>query len=76
MVKKLEQQWRSWWRSSLHKNNYFLIKTGVSLLLVGLAFRLIHRRSSDSSAVSGAPFLQNTISADSEENAYQIPSKG
>ncbi|KAH6825021.1 hypothetical protein C2S53_000673 [Perilla frutescens var. hirtella] len=75
MVKKLEHQWRSWWRS-LHKNNYFVIKLGVSVLLVGLAFMLIYNRSSDSSAVSTAPFLENTVSADSEENTDQIPSKG
>lgn len=75
MVKKLEPQWRSWWRS-LHKNNNFVIKLGASVLLVGLAFMLIYNRSSDSSALSADPFLQNTISADFQKNTYHIPSKG
>lgn len=77
MVKKLEQQWRLWWRSQLYKNNNnFFIKLGVSVLLVGLAFSLIYNRSSDSSVISGDPFLENTVSTDSEEITDHIPSKG
>lgn len=76
MVKKMEHQWRSWWRSQQYKSHYFVIKLGVSVLLVGIAFSLIYNRSSDSSTVSGDPFLENTVSTDSEEIRDQIPSKG
>lgn len=76
MVKKLDYQWRPLWRSQQYKSHYFVIKLGVSVLLVGLAFSLIYNRSSDSSAVSADPFLENTVSTDSEENIDQIPSKG
>lgn len=48
MVKKL------CWKSP-HKTNYFLFKLTISALLVGLAFWLIHNRSS---AVSGSYFLK------------------
>lgn len=75
MVKKMEHQWRSWWGSQQYKSHYFVIKLGVSVLLVGLAFSLIYNRSSDSSTVSGDPFLENTISTDSEEIIDQIPGK-
>ncbi|GFP86702.1 protein trichome birefringence-like 23 [Phtheirospermum japonicum] len=59
MVKKMVYNWESWWRS-LQKNNYFVLKLGVSFLLVGLAFRLLYNRSSDFSPVSQAPFLEDT----------------
>lgn len=75
MVKKLDYQWRPLWRSQQYKSHYFVIKLGVSVLLVGLAFSLIYNRSSDSSSVSADPFLENTVSTDSEENIDQIPSK-
>ncbi|KAL1552006.1 hypothetical protein AAHA92_12857 [Salvia divinorum] len=61
-----------WW-SSPHKTIHYLIKLSISALLVGLAFRLIHNRSS---AVSGSLFLENTISADSQENTDHLPTKG
>lgn len=73
MVKKLMYHWKSWWRS-LHKNNYFIIKLGVSVLLVGLAFKLVYNRSPDFSPVTDAPFLENAQVV-SQENTDQIPPK-
>ncbi|KAL1532767.1 protein trichome birefringence-like 23 [Salvia divinorum] len=62
MVKKVEQ----WHWSFLNKiNYYFLVKLGVSVLLAGLAFLLIFNKSSDSSAILSAPFVENAISDDS-----------
>ncbi|KAL3844498.1 hypothetical protein ACJIZ3_001901 [Penstemon smallii] len=58
MMKKMVYNWKSWWRS-LHKNNYFVIKLCISILLVGLAIRLLHNRSSDFPPVSDIPLLQN-----------------
>lgn len=82
MVKKMEYHWKSWWRS-LQKNNYLVIKLGVSVLLVGLAFRLLYNRSSDFPPVPGAPFLENTqisatpvISLDFQQNTDQISAQG
>ncbi|KAK6137349.1 hypothetical protein DH2020_028909 [Rehmannia glutinosa] len=81
MVKKMEYNWKSWWRS-LQRNNYFVIKLGASVLLVGLAFTLLYNRSSDFSPVSHAPFLENTqilappvISVNSQKNTDQIPTQ-
>ncbi|XP_057802605.1 protein trichome birefringence-like 24 isoform X2 [Salvia miltiorrhiza] len=69
MVKKLKHQW---WRSPQNNNYSFLIKLGVSVLLVALAFVLIYNKSSDSFALSASPFLQNTIS---QQNTHHIPTK-
>ncbi|KAK6137299.1 hypothetical protein DH2020_028952 [Rehmannia glutinosa] len=78
----MEYNWKSWWRS-LQRNNYFVIKLGASVLLVGLAFTLLYNRSSDFSPVSHAPFLENTqilappvISVNSQKNTDQIPTQG
>ncbi|PIN16779.1 hypothetical protein CDL12_10565 [Handroanthus impetiginosus] len=80
MVNKMMYNWKSWWRS-LNKSNNFIIKLGVSVLLVGLAFRLLYNRS-DFSPVSHTPFLENAqisaptvISVDSQENTDQIPAQ-
>ncbi|KAL0324223.1 UNVERIFIED_CONTAM: protein trichome birefringence-like 25 [Sesamum calycinum] len=77
MARKMVYDWKSWWRA-VQKNNYFVIKLGVSVLLVGLAFRLLYDRSSDLSPVPDAPFLENTrisappvVSVDSQENTDQ-----
>ncbi|CAA0812110.1 Protein trichome birefringence-like 24 [Striga hermonthica] len=60
MVKKMVYNWKSWWRSA-QKNNYLVLKLGVSVLLVALAFRLLYSdRSSDISPISKAPFLDTT----------------
>ncbi|XP_011101018.1 protein trichome birefringence-like 23 [Sesamum indicum] len=81
MARKMVYDWKSWWRA-LQKNNYFVIKLGVSVLLVGLAFRLLYNRSSDISPVPGAPFLENTrisaptvVSVDSQENIDENPTQ-
>ncbi|KAI3453800.1 hypothetical protein Pfo_010463 [Paulownia fortunei] len=82
MVKKIIYNWKSWWRS-LHNHNYFVIKFGVSILLLGLAFRFLYNRSFEFSPVSDTPFLENTqisappvISVGSQENTDQIPLQG
>ncbi|EYU23382.1 hypothetical protein MIMGU_mgv1a006445mg [Erythranthe guttata] len=79
MVKKMAYNWKSWWRP-LHKNNYLVIKLGVSVLLVGLAFTLLFNRSSDFPPISDTPFLQNPHISESpvnsivsQQNSDQIP---
>ncbi|KAH6801864.1 TRICHOME BIREFRINGENCE-LIKE 23 [Perilla frutescens var. frutescens] len=78
MVKKILYNWKSWWRS-IHNHNYFVIKLGVSILLVALAFRLLYNRSFEFSPVSDTPFLENSqisaaplVSADSQEISDQF----
>lgn len=51
MVKNMGTNWRNW---SLHKHNHLLVKAAVSILLVGVAFRLLFVHSS----VPEAPFVQ------------------
>ncbi|KAG8375078.1 hypothetical protein BUALT_Bualt10G0062800 [Buddleja alternifolia] len=79
MVKKMMvYNWKSWWRC-LHKNNHFVIKFGISLLLVALAFRLLYSssssRSSHFSPLPDSNSLENSllISDTSQENTIQIP---
>lgn len=66
------------WKSFL-KNKYFIIKFGVSVLLVGLAFRLLYDRSYDLPPTIDTPFLQDnqisarpSISGDSQENTEYL----
>ncbi|XP_051151681.1 protein trichome birefringence-like 23 [Andrographis paniculata] len=76
MVRKMGYDWKI-----LLKNKYYhyAIKLGVSVLLVGLAFRLLYDRSYDFSPVSDAPFLQDhQISAppfNSQQKSDQIPAR-
>ncbi|CAA2961173.1 trichome birefringence-like 23 [Olea europaea subsp. europaea] len=56
MVKKMLYNCR--WRS-LHNHKYFIIKLGVAILLVGLAFWLLYTRSTEFSPISDTPFLDN-----------------
>lgn len=49
------------WKTSLHKQNYLAVKVGVSILLVGLAFRLLFSRSTQFSDVSETHFLDKTM---------------
>ncbi|KAL0447784.1 UNVERIFIED_CONTAM: protein trichome birefringence-like 23 [Sesamum latifolium] len=82
MVKKMLYNWKSWWTA--HRNrNYFLFKLGVSVLVVGIAFRLLYGRSLEISPVSDNPFLETTqistppvVSVNSQENAHQIALQG
>lgn len=81
MVKKM-YAWKSCWRS-VRKNNFFVLKFGASVLLVGLGLALLFNRSSDFSSVSDTPFLENTrdstppvISINSQESGDQISSQG
>lgn len=62
----------------MYKDNYFMIKLGASILLVGLGFRLLHNRF-----VAESPLLENThnsapslVPVDSQENADEAPLKG
>ncbi|KAL8053963.1 hypothetical protein ABFX02_05G107400 [Erythranthe guttata] len=79
MVKKIMYSWKRWWES-LHTHNYFAVKLGVSILLVGLAFRFFHNRSSDFSPVTETPFLlippPSVFSVGTELNSDQIPLQG
>ncbi|XP_011073699.1 protein trichome birefringence-like 23 [Sesamum indicum] len=83
MVKKMFYNWKSWWTA--HRNrNYFVFKLAVSVLVVGIAFRLLYGRSLEISPVSDNPFLETTqisippvVSVNSqEENAHQIALQG
>ncbi|KAL0371902.1 UNVERIFIED_CONTAM: protein trichome birefringence-like 23 [Sesamum calycinum] len=82
MVNKMLYNWKSWWTA--HRNrNYFLFKLGVSVLVVGIAFRLLYGRSLEISPVSDNPFLETTqistppvVSVNSQENAHQIALQG
>ncbi|KAL2527686.1 Protein trichome birefringence-like 23 [Abeliophyllum distichum] len=72
--------WKYWWRS-LHNHNYFIIKLGVSILLVGLAFMLLYTRSTGFSPVTDTPFLGNAqispppvVPLISQENIDGFPS--
>lgn len=80
MVKKMLYNCR--WRS-LHNHKYFIIKLGVAILLVGLAFWLLYTRSTEFSPISDTPFLDNAqISPPpvspliSKENTVGFPPKG
>ncbi|CAN4127258.1 unnamed protein product [Withania somnifera] len=53
--------WKSWWRS-VYKQNHFVLKLGFSILLVGLAFRLLFARSDVISEVQETPSAQKTLS--------------
>ncbi|XP_057810347.1 protein trichome birefringence-like 23 [Salvia miltiorrhiza] len=79
MVNKVHYNWKSWWRV-FNNHNYFVIKFGVSILLVALAFRLLYNRSFEFSPASDTPFLQTSqisvppsVSVDSEPSTDQIP---
>ena len=56
MVKKMGLNWRQW---SLHKHNHLLVRVAVSLLLMGLAFRLLFVHST----VPEAPFVEKPVIA-------------
>uniref|UniRef100_A0A5B7BGU1 Uncharacterized protein n=1 Tax=Davidia involucrata TaxID=16924 RepID=A0A5B7BGU1_DAVIN len=77
---QMRLNWKSWWWP-LHKHNHLLVKLAVSILLVGLAFRLLFSRSNGFSNVAETPFLEKTVnpnppvSVDFPENRDQIPQK-
>lgn len=54
-MKKVLFSWKSWFWS-LHKYNYLVLKLVVSILLVGLGFRLIFCRSNGFSLDPDGPF--------------------
>ncbi|XP_071919654.1 protein trichome birefringence-like 23 isoform X2 [Coffea arabica] len=60
MMKKISFNWTSWWWS-LHKQNYLVLKLGVSILLIGLVFRLLYPLSGGVSEVQDIP-IQQTVS--------------
>jgi len=60
MLKKMLFHWKSWWKS-VYKQNHFVLKLGFSILLVGLAFRLLFSRSDVISEVQETPFVQKTL---------------
>ncbi|KAA8528260.1 hypothetical protein F0562_035489 [Nyssa sinensis] len=76
----MKLNWKAWW-CSLHKHNHFLVKLAVSILLAGLAFRLLFSGSSGFSNVAEIPFLEKTVtpkqpvSVDFPENRDPIPKK-
>lgn len=61
MMKRISFNWKSWWWS-LHKQNYLVLKLGVSILLIGLVFRLLYPLSGGYSEVSDIP-IEQTLSA-------------
>lgn len=81
MLKKMLFHWKSWWRS-LYKQNHFVLKLGFSILLLGLAFRLLFSRSDVISEVQETPFVQKTqslsppVSFSLPETADQIVPEG
>lgn len=54
MVKNMGLNWRLW---SLHKHNHLLVKAAVSILLMGLAFRLLFVPST----VPETPFVEKPV---------------
>lgn len=54
MVKNMGLNWRLW---SLHKHNQLLVKVAVSILLMGLAFRLLFVHST----VPETPFVEKPV---------------
>lgn len=54
MVKNMGLNWRLW---SLHKHNHLLVKVAVSILLMGLAFRLLFVHST----VPETPFVEKPV---------------
>lgn len=54
MVKNMGLNWRLW---SLHKHNHLLVKAAVSILLMGLAFRLLFVHST----VPETPFVEKPV---------------
>lgn len=75
MVKNMGLNWRLW---SLHKHNHLLVKVAVSILLMGLAFRLLFVHST----VPETPFVEKPVipnppvSEDVPEIRDPIPEKG
>lgn len=75
MVKNMGLNWRLW---SLHKHNQLLVKVAVSILLMGLAFRLLFVHST----VPETPFVEKPaipnppVSEDVPEIRDPIPEKG
>ncbi|KAM7494327.1 hypothetical protein LguiB_028936 [Lonicera macranthoides] len=82
MVKEMKPNWKVW-SLSLHKHNYLILKLGVSILLVGLAFRLLFSRSNDFSIVTESTFLDEKtaiprippVSVGFPENTDHFPRK-
>ncbi|OVA01923.1 PMR5 N-terminal domain [Macleaya cordata] len=85
MVKQRRCDWNPW---SLFKQNHLYVKFAVSILLMGLAFRLFYSNNNNSirvSPVSESPFVEKTVgenstapasnSVDVQENSDQIPQK-
>lgn len=74
MVKNMGLNWRLW---SLHKHNHLLVKVAVSILLMGLAFRLLFVHST----VPETPFVEKPaipnppVSEDVPEIRDPIPEK-
>ncbi|KAH7863985.1 hypothetical protein Vadar_024322 [Vaccinium darrowii] len=57
----------SWW--FVRKNNYFLVKFAVSILLVGLSFRLLFSQSTTGfSNVEQTPFIDETMRPESRNS--------
>ncbi|KAJ4950649.1 hypothetical protein NE237_027481 [Protea cynaroides] len=67
MVKKMSLDWSPW---SLGKHNHVFVKFAVSLLLMGLAFRLFFSDSISISPVAEIPLLERT---EAPENTIPVP---
>ncbi|XP_068660014.1 protein trichome birefringence-like 23 [Aristolochia californica] len=61
MVKGMRFDWNPW---SLHKHSHIYVKFAVSLLLMGLAFRLFVSRSGNFSPAAETPYVEKVASAD------------
>lgn len=73
MIKKMVGDWKSSWWRSLSKQNHLIVKLAISVLLAGLAFRLLFSRSIDipdgaeteiiflEDGVASAPSLQLSV---------------
>ncbi|KAG5539568.1 hypothetical protein RHGRI_019935 [Rhododendron griersonianum] len=76
----MKWNWKAWWWC-IRRNNYFLVKFAVSILLVGLSFRLLFSQSTSGfSKVAQNPFIDKTMSPESTfvkdfEDRDQMPPK-
>ncbi|KAF8380094.1 hypothetical protein HHK36_027564 [Tetracentron sinense] len=73
MVKDTSSDWNPW---SLHKHNHVVVKFAVSILLMGLAFRLFFSHSIGFSPVAETLFVEKTGAPEGQEIGYQISQKG
>ncbi|KAJ8621606.1 hypothetical protein MRB53_030135 [Persea americana] len=58
MVKENSFDWKNPWNLHKHKHKHIFVKFFISILLMGLAFRLLFSQSANFSPVSETPFVE------------------